>query len=167
MCVCVCVCVCACVCVLFYPIKISILFHFLCIWVLFQNMSLHFLHCLVWAFVWRAPYLFSFIRTLRQQPMANMVASLIHTISTHTGDITSLAFTQGKLCHHFWGQNCSTVEHRWLHRAPLLSTPRTFLHCTLLHLLSLWDHLGNLLNGWEVDIMGCEDGRGQGAVPAC
>ena len=29
--------------------------------------------------------------------MANMVASLIHTISTHSGDITSLAFTERKL----------------------------------------------------------------------
>ncbi|XP_076437330.1 WD repeat, SAM and U-box domain-containing protein 1-like [Babylonia areolata] len=29
--------------------------------------------------------------------MANMVASLIHTITTHTGDITGVAFTQGKL----------------------------------------------------------------------
>lgn len=29
--------------------------------------------------------------------MANMVASLIHTITTHTADVTSVSFTQGKL----------------------------------------------------------------------
>lgn len=65
--------------------------------------------------------------------MANMVASLIHTISTHSSDVTCLSFTQGKLAStssdktvRLW----STEDFSELPCSPLLGHTYNIHYCT-------------------------------------
>ncbi|KAK7092291.1 WD repeat, SAM and U-box domain-containing protein 1-like [Littorina saxatilis] len=65
--------------------------------------------------------------------MANMVASLIHTISTHTGDVTSVAATHGKLATTSGDKTVrlwSSEDYSELPCSPLLGHSYIIHYCT-------------------------------------